>query len=65
MPDLNRSFDKLMMTKSLLTCVKIVDTTLSFRAKPRNLFKLIRNAIHFSRQSQSSLTRPLEPGFLP
>jgi hypothetical protein len=39
MLNLNRSFDKLRMTKSLLKCIKTIDTTLSFRAQSRNLLK--------------------------
>jgi hypothetical protein len=39
MLNLNRSFDKLRMTKSLPKCIKTIDMTLSFRAQPRNLLK--------------------------
>ncbi len=43
--------------------VKAVDTTLSFRAQPRNLFKQVRKAVLFSWQSQSSQPGPRGPGF--
>jgi len=39
MQDFDRSFGKLRMTKSPLRCIKTIDTTLSFRAQARNLFK--------------------------